>query len=227
MNRVTELTRDCFNALNQLRALDPRQVSPRGAATSVLGADRSPAGRRPGAVDAGAGRPRHRLRPGGAGRRDGAGPARPPAGLLAGSPAARQPVRREPRRARASSAGSRGLRNDAGGRRSCASTTCACCSAFRANTSGAPTRSCAASSIPSARRSSAGSSTSTSWRPTARAPTTPMLRRRERNPLLWISLAALAAAMAVYVGLRIVLDHQTEDLSEKTPTARAVPREGP
>jgi type VI secretion system protein ImpK len=51
-----------------------------------------------------------------------------------------------------------------------------------------------------------------------------MLRRRERNPLLWISLASLAAAMAVYVGLRVILDYQTDDLIEKTPTAQTAPR---
>lgn len=50
-----------------------------------------------------------------------------------------------------------------------------------------------------------------------------MLRRRERNPLLWIALASLAAAMAVYVGLRVLLDYQTEDLVEAA-AAEVAPR---
>jgi type VI secretion system protein ImpK len=46
--------------------------------------------------------------------------------------------------------------------------------------------------------------------PDGERPDDAMLRRRERHPLLWIAVASFATALALYIGLRVVLNGQTD-----------------
>ena len=49
--------------------------------------------------------------------------------------------------------------------------------------------------------------------PAGDPPDQAMLRSSHRNPFLWVALGVFAVAIAVFIGLRVSLDHQVADLS--------------
>jgi len=51
--------------------------------------------------------------------------------------------------------------------------------------------------------------------PAGEAPDEPLVRGAHRNLLLWVSLAILALALAVFVGLRVSFDHQLAGLDSR------------
>jgi type VI secretion system protein ImpK len=59
--------------------------------------------------------------------------------------------------------------------------------------------------------------------PDGARPDEAQLRRRERRPLLWVGVAAIAASLSVYVGLRVVLDRQTDGVNERLQELRSTP----
>ena len=63
--------------------------------------------------------------------------------------------------------------------------------------------------------------------PDGERPDDALLRRRERHPLLWIAVASLATALALYIGLRVVLDSQTDGVVQALQVLEQVPVAAP
>ena len=59
--------------------------------------------------------------------------------------------------------------------------------------------------------------------PDGERPDDAMIRRYERHPLLWIALASLATALAIYIGLRVVLDGQTDEVVRALHVLEPIP----
>jgi type VI secretion system protein ImpK len=51
--------------------------------------------------------------------------------------------------------------------------------------------------------------------PNGEAPDEPLVRSSKRNPFLWIALGVFAVAIAVFIGLRVSLDRQVADISDR------------
>jgi type VI secretion system protein ImpK len=51
--------------------------------------------------------------------------------------------------------------------------------------------------------------------PAGEAPDEPLVRSSRQNPFIWIALGVFAVAIAVFIGLRIFLDHQVTELQER------------
>jgi type VI secretion system protein ImpK len=63
--------------------------------------------------------------------------------------------------------------------------------------------------------------------PDGERPDDAMIRRRERHPLLWIAVASLATALTLYIGLRVVLDGQTDGIIQSLHGLEPVSSAGP
>jgi len=51
--------------------------------------------------------------------------------------------------------------------------------------------------------------------PTGEAPDEPLVRSSQRNPFLWVALGVFAVAIAVFISLRISIDHQVGQLQDR------------
>jgi type VI secretion system protein ImpK len=51
--------------------------------------------------------------------------------------------------------------------------------------------------------------------PAGEPPDEPLIRSSRRNPFLWVALGVFAVAIAVFIGLRLSLDHQVAELSDR------------
>lgn len=51
--------------------------------------------------------------------------------------------------------------------------------------------------------------------PSGEPPDEPLVRSSRRNPFIWIALGVFAMAIAVFIGLRISLDHQVTQLGDR------------
>ncbi|MEP6651875.1 MAG: DotU family type IV/VI secretion system protein [Myxococcales bacterium] len=51
--------------------------------------------------------------------------------------------------------------------------------------------------------------------PSGEPPDEPLVRASQRNPFLWIALGVFAAAIALFIGLRVSLDRQVTNLGER------------
>ena len=51
--------------------------------------------------------------------------------------------------------------------------------------------------------------------PAGEAPDEPLVRSSQRNPFLWVALGVFAVAIAVFISLRISIDHQVGQLQDR------------
>lgn len=51
--------------------------------------------------------------------------------------------------------------------------------------------------------------------PAGEAPDEPLVRSSQRNPFLWVALGVFAVAIAVFISLRISIDHQVAELKDR------------
>jgi type VI secretion system protein ImpK len=51
--------------------------------------------------------------------------------------------------------------------------------------------------------------------PNGEPPDEPLVRSSRRNPFLWIALGVFAVAIAVFIGLRVSLDRQVAEISDR------------
>ncbi|HEY0714088.1 MAG TPA: DotU/TssL family secretion system protein [Polyangia bacterium] len=63
--------------------------------------------------------------------------------------------------------------------------------------------------------------------PDGRRPDEAQLKRREKRPLLWAGVASIALALSGYIGLRVVLDGQTDDAVDEMKELRPAPAAEP
>jgi type VI protein secretion system component VasF len=51
--------------------------------------------------------------------------------------------------------------------------------------------------------------------PAGEPPDEPLVRASRRNPFAWIALGVFAVAIAVFIGLRVSLDHQVTEIGDR------------
>jgi len=51
--------------------------------------------------------------------------------------------------------------------------------------------------------------------PAGEAPDEPLVRSSQRNPFLWVALGVFAVAIAVFISLRISIDHQVTQIQDR------------
>jgi type VI secretion system protein ImpK len=56
--------------------------------------------------------------------------------------------------------------------------------------------------------------------PAGEAPDEPLIRASKRNPFMWIALGVFAVAITVFIGLRVSLDHQVNELRERVESLK-------
>jgi len=49
--------------------------------------------------------------------------------------------------------------------------------------------------------------------PAGEPPDEPLVRSSQKSPFLWVALGVFALAIAVFIGLRVSLDHQVNNLT--------------
>jgi type VI secretion system protein ImpK len=56
--------------------------------------------------------------------------------------------------------------------------------------------------------------------PAGEAPDEPLIRASKRNPFLWIALGVFAVAITVFIGLRVSLDHDVNEIRDRVDSLK-------
>jgi len=56
--------------------------------------------------------------------------------------------------------------------------------------------------------------------PAGEAPDEPLIRASKRNPFMWIALGVFAVAITVFIGLRVSLDHEVNEIRDRVDSLK-------